>query len=333
MDFNAYSSEVLEWLEGVRKNRGTDAEKTLMLCKNIRDYAREQDDEKLLGYAYYYSGETYYLLNDVDKLFRNLSCSLPYLEHSRQHGLLARAYNILAITSMNRGNAPFAMDYYLNARMYCEKYKLYDIGIIININIGMLYNNFGEYRQAEKYLEQAYDLLQKNKEIPEYYSYLLNIYIGLGNSCFYQEEYMQAQEYALRAKEVCSGHLEELEQIAFACFEARLCNAMGKKEECDRNIAIVQKVSDTRMPILDIFDDLYAYCEMLLDTRKEEEFWKLVELLEKMAREAKIIYMQKRILTLKIRYYKRQKRIVNICRHAVCFLNCPRYWKKKINIS
>ena len=69
MDFNAYSSEVLEWLEGVRKNRGTDAEKTLMLCKNIRDYAREQDDEKLLGYAYYYSGETYYLLNDVDKLF------------------------------------------------------------------------------------------------------------------------------------------------------------------------------------------------------------------------------------------------------------------------
>ncbi len=33
MDFNAYSSEVLEWLEGVRKNRGTDAEKTLMLCK------------------------------------------------------------------------------------------------------------------------------------------------------------------------------------------------------------------------------------------------------------------------------------------------------------
>ena len=66
MDFNAYSSEVLEWLEGVRKNRGTDAEKTLMLCKNIRDYAREQDDEKLLGYAYYYSGETYYLLNDVD---------------------------------------------------------------------------------------------------------------------------------------------------------------------------------------------------------------------------------------------------------------------------
>ena len=83
---------------------------------------------------------------------------------------------------------------------------------------------------------------------------------------------------------------------------------MGKKEECDRNIAIVQKVSDTRMPILDIFDDLYAYCEMLLDTRKEEEFWKLLELLEKMAREAKIIYMQKRILTLKIRYYKRQEK-------------------------
>ena len=110
------------------------------------------------------------------------------------------------------------MDYYLNARMYCEKYKLYDIGIIININIGMLYNNFGEYRQAEKYLGQAYDLLQKNKEIPEYYSYLLNIYIGLGNSCFYQESICRHRNMHCGQKEVCSGHLEELEQIAFACF-------------------------------------------------------------------------------------------------------------------
>lgn len=93
-------------VRGCPEESGNRCRKTLMLCKNIRDYAREQDDEKLLGYAYYYSGETYYLLNDVDKLFRNLSCSLPYLEHSRQHGLLARAYNILAITSMNRGNAP-----------------------------------------------------------------------------------------------------------------------------------------------------------------------------------------------------------------------------------
>lgn len=180
------------------------------------------------------------------------------------------------------------MDYYLNARMYCENIN-YMILALLSILISVCFIIIWGIPAGRKYLEQAYDLLQKNKEIPEYYSYLLNIYIGLGNSCFYQEEYMQAQEYALRAKEVCSGHLEELEQIAFACFEARLCNAMGKKEECDRNIAIVQKVSDTRMPILDIFDDLYAYCEMLLDTRKEEEFWKLVELLEKMAREAKII--------------------------------------------
>lgn len=72
---------------------------------------------------------------------------------------------------------------------------------------------------------------------------------------------------------------------------------------------------------------------MLLDTRKEEEFWKLVELLEKMAREAKIIYMQKRILTLKIRYYKRQEKNREYLQACGLFLNCPRYWKKKINIS
>ena len=84
MDFNAYSSEVLEWLEGVRKNRGTDAEKTLMLCKNIRDYAREQDDEKLLGYAYYYSGETY----SCHYVHESWECSFC-------HGLLSECQNVL----------------------------------------------------------------------------------------------------------------------------------------------------------------------------------------------------------------------------------------------
>ena len=32
------------------------------------------------------------------------------------------------------------MDYYLSALSYCEKYHMQDVGIIVNMNIGTLYN-------------------------------------------------------------------------------------------------------------------------------------------------------------------------------------------------
>lgn len=304
MDFGEYDSQVLEWLEGVQHNRGVDAAKTLQLCDQIREYAREQDDERLLGYACYYSGETYYLLNDVENLFRSISCSLPYLEHSRQHGLLARAYNILAITSMNRGNAPFAMDYYLNALLYCNKYHLDDVGIIININIGVLYNNFGQYKRAQQYLEWGLALLQQQPGIPEYYSYLTNIYVGIGNSFLHRDHLSKAQEYLLAIEKECAVHMEEMDQIACYCFQARLYNAMGKYTRRDASMVRVHELVNDRMPILDIFEDLYEYCEMLFAIGDEEELWNLLELLENMARQAKVINMQRRILILKIRYYK-----------------------------
>lgn len=304
MDFGEYGSQVLEWLEGVQRSRGIDADRTLQLCGYIKEYATEQEDERLLGYACYYSGETYYLLNDVENLFRSISCSLPYLEHSRQHGLLARAYNLLAITSMNRGNAPFAMDYYLNALMYCNKYHLDDVGIMIHINIGVLYNNFGEYRRAQEYLERGLALLQKHPDIPEYYSYLTNIYVGMGNSLLHRNHLGKAQEYLLAAEKDCAVHMEEMDRAACDCFAARLYNAMGKYTQRDACMDRVHGMVNDRMPILDIFEDLYEYCELLFAISDEEELWYFLELLEGMARQAKVINMQKRILGLKIRYYK-----------------------------
>lgn len=304
MDFGEYDSRVSEWLEEMQRSRGVDAGETLRLCGKIREYAREREDERLLGYACYYSGETYYLLNDVENLFRSISCSLPYLEHSGQHRLLARAYNLLAIISMNRGNAPVAMDYYLNALLYCNKYHLDDVGVIININIGVLFNNFREHKLAQQYLEWGLALLQEQPDIPEYYSYLTNIYVGMGNSYLHRDHLDKAQEYLLAVERECAVHMGEMDRIACYCFQARLCHAMGKYDARDEGIARLHGLVNDRLPILDIFEDLYEYCEMLLAIGDEEELWSLLELLENMARRTKVVNMQKRILVLKLRYYK-----------------------------
>lgn len=329
MDFSGYSSQVLEWIEGVQKNRGIDATATLRLCENIKEYAKKQDDEQLLGYAYYYSGETFYTLNNVDQLFKNISCSLSYLEHSKQHGLLARAYNILAITSMNRGNAPLAMDYYLHALIYCNKYNLYETGIIININIGTLYSNFGEYTQSLHYLDRAYAILRDNADIFGYYSYLMNIYMGMANCFLHRDLLEKAQDYVFRVEQECMEHMDEVERIMFSCFKGRLYHLLGKTNLRDECIAKIHQTINPTMPILDIFDDLYEYCEMLFVIGNDDELWELLDTLENMAKQAKIINMQKRLLMLKIRYYKQREKSAEYLQAAGLFFELSELLEKE----
>ena len=67
MEFKEYSKAVMAWVDGVMQNRGADAEKTLKYCADIEQYAKQTGDPKLLGFAYYYAGETYYVLNECQR--------------------------------------------------------------------------------------------------------------------------------------------------------------------------------------------------------------------------------------------------------------------------
>lgn len=304
MGFEAYGNQVHAWIEGVLEGRGVKPGKTLELCRKLLDYGEENGDEKLLGFAYYHMGEMYYLLNDVDRLFLHMSRSLTYLENTRQYELAARAYNILAITSVNQGNVPVAMDYYLSSLAYCEQHHLDDVAMMVDINIGTLYNKFGEYKKAQGYFERAHQMLLSHPRTPDYHTLLMNIYIGMGNSFLYREQLLKAQEYEKRAVQECFLNLSGMEQVCFCCFQARLYHSMGKISLRDACISQIQQNIHEKMALLDIFDDFYSYCELLLSIGYYNEFLEVLRWLEEPAEKMGILYMQKRLLLLRIRYYR-----------------------------
>ena len=256
MDGSNYSSQVQEWIRSAMESRGMDAEKTIRCCEKIEDYARKNKDEALLGFAYYYKGESYYIQNNVDKLFENVSRALAYLDRTGQWELLARGYNILAITSVSRGNAPFAMDYYLNALSYCKRYQMEDIGIIVNMNIGSLYNWLGEYNQAQHFFDRGYQMLQKKKDVPDYYSYLLIFYMGVGNTYLYREVPSKALFYEEKAAKECLNKVRVAERLAFYGYQARLYNSIGQTEKRDESIGEIRKLITQPIEILSVFDDV-----------------------------------------------------------------------------
>ena len=114
MDFYEYNDMVQQWVSQVLENTGKNAELTLKYCRNIIEYGEKNTDHKLIGVGYYYMGETYYGLNDGAHFFEVMGKALSNLNQAEEWEYVARCYNYLGITAMNRGNAPIALDYYLN---------------------------------------------------------------------------------------------------------------------------------------------------------------------------------------------------------------------------
>lgn len=79
---------------------------------------------------------------------------------------------------------------------------------------------------------------------------------------------------------------------------------MGKASLRDACISQIQQKIHEKMALLDIFDDIYSHCELLLSIGYYNEFWEILQWLKEHAEQMGILYMQRRLLLLCIRYYR-----------------------------
>ena len=304
MEFGEYSEAVNAWVNEVLRNRGVNAELTLKYCRDIEQYAGKTDDPKLMGFAYYYSGETYYILNDAGGLFRCITKAIGYLDQAKQWDMVARSYNIMAITSQSRGNALIAMDYYLTGLGYCRKYRLYAEENIINLNLGSLYLVNGQWSEAQKYFEKLAYYVRDEKTTENYYSLTSCVAVSLGR-CFMQREQFERAQQKIECLDQCMGRLEKPEQIAVLCFKAEFYHRAGRVTLRDECIHKIHGMIDMDMAVMDLFEDIYGLCELLLEIDNENVFWDIIDILEKLIKNANIVNLQRRIISLKISYYRR----------------------------
>lgn len=305
MDFCEYNEVVRAWINEVLRNRGVNAELTLKYCADIEQYGAKLDDAKLLGFAAYYSGETYYVLNDIENLFRYITRAISYLDQSSQWEMVARAYNMMAITSLNRGNAPIAMDYYLTGLSYCRKYNLRQEENMIHLNLGNLYLMNGQYSEAQKYFERALRYVKEEPKTEEYYNLMSCISVNLGRCYLLSEKLERAQECMDYIDSQCWSYLQKAERLNALCFKTQYYHSTGRISRRDECIAEIHEQVDADMAVMDIFDDFYDLCQLLLEVQQEEVFWDILSVLEELTKNAKIINLQRRIISLKIKYYRK----------------------------
>ena len=305
MDKTKYNEYVQSWMETIQENCMQDAELTLKLCNDVIEYGNKIKDDSLIAFGYYYCGVVYYVLNDGSHFFEAVTSALAYLSKVEEWDMMSRCYNFLGITSMNRGNAVIAADYYMNAMEYSKKAGNETFANTIAINVGALNIICGRYEEAVEVLTPVYEYFAKHQDSKRYQDYMLALYQNLAKANLCCGRLTEAKrcfdaihsEYELPDDSYLMGTV--------LCAEAMYYHIVGDDEKCEENIARIHKAISTNVPVMDTFDDYFDYCKVLLDRNKQEEFWHIIETLEPLIKNLDFTNLHLKLISLKIKYYRK----------------------------
>ena len=80
---------------------------------------------------------------------------------------------------------------------------------------------------------------------------------------------------------------------------------MGLPAERDACIGQLDEILPENLTILDMFDDFYDYCLVLLEAERDESFWHVIETMEPLIKDFSIINLHLRVISLKMKYYRK----------------------------
>ena len=139
------------------------------------------------------------------------------------------------------------------------------------------------------------------------YRLITCVYIGMGTGFLYRDMPERAAHYAELVSDECAGRIDGIELLSFRCFKAQVCHATGKRAARDECIRLICEEINADIPIMDIFSDLYEFSQLLLEIGNDDAFLRVMEILEPLTWQSKIVNLQRQIISLKIKFYRMHK--------------------------
>ena len=305
VEFEEYNEKVKQLTQGILDTYRKNAELTIKYCNELIAYGENTADSKLLGFGYFYLASTLYCLNDCEHIFDVIVNAIEHLERSGEWRLLARSYNILGIITFNRGNMPVAYDYYLDGLMYCKKYGLLAEQGIINVNCGALNIEAGRYREAMEYFEKAMEYIVSIPDDPGYHIKMISLYENMINCKVLENDFTGIDAMLYEVEKEHLPYADAIDRLGILISKTFYMHRSGQYDKRDECINKIDSGIRPDMLFLDLLEDFFVYLKVLFESDKNDEFWHLVELMEPMLANMKVTGMQVRLLSLKIRYYRK----------------------------
>jgi len=304
MNFDEYDDDVKEWIGLVLANHSVNKKITKLNCKKILRLGMQNDDSKQLGFAYFYMAYINHLENDSRNLIRNLTLGMEHQTKAQMWDLLVRSYNLLGINFDNHGNIPAAIDYYLSAIKYSHEYgRKYEEGYA-NANIGQLYFLLHDYETAISYLKKAHKCINSNKKEKTYARIIVVIEISLGYCYLRKGNMKSALPYFYRIEKADHTNLDYVYSISICSFEIIFSNALAENDKRDKLIDRAIMLLDEAGSLMDVYDDVFIFCDFLYEAGRYEELIHVLERIEELTKVADLANMLLRVTRQKIRYYR-----------------------------
>ncbi|MCR5667337.1 MAG: GGDEF domain-containing protein [Eubacterium sp.] len=307
MEFIEYGSEIRKRLDAVHKNCGTNPEKMEQECQKLEEIADKMEDFKLKGFIAFYRGQNAYLTNQMGDLFRYCLEGMEYQEQAQQWEYIVLSYNLLGITSVNQGNALFAIDYYLSGLNLCEEHHLLTDAYILNMNIGALYMRFGAYDSAHSYLDRSLKLILQDKNKERYYNDITVLYISLANCELHRENLKEVNYYLKKVLDECYEQIDKQIKIYVKTFQVQVYDKEQRYNERDVLIQELMQIFPKIKINMDLYDDFYNFAKYLLKIEQFKEFEIVMHKLEEPIVQSKLIRQQMQFMRLQMDYYDKVK--------------------------
>ncbi len=301
MNLEKYGDNIITLVDAITGGLGSDDETFMSQCSTLESVGLLQEDDALVGFARFKRGEKYYISNEMVEFYTEMVGCLEPFERAGEWEYLARANNLLGIVSMNRGNAPFAMDYYSKALTYCRQHGLKALEIMMNLNIGSLFLTVDECDEAIGRFQNSYEMTETEELDPdEYYSYLSAAMLGLSKAMLRRGDMHAARDMFERLLAGCEGRLEIHDELAVNCFGAILYKSLGDFKQSEAFVSLVGSAIMDEIPVMDVFDDVYDYLSMLSDSGQHSEFDRIVKALEALVIKTNVKNLERRLVQLQL---------------------------------
>lgn len=298
------NKQLENWRQEVLEYRIKDSVRAIKVCDQIEKYALQKKDFENLAFAYFYSGECHYARNEIDSMIEQMTKAVAYLTLSKQWELLARAQNLLAITMSSKGNSSIALDYYLAGIKTCRDHNVTTIICSIHINLGYLYLQNNVYREAQRCFEEAYEICDESPDVQMRMVRLTMIYTNLATCYMLQGDLQKTEEYIHKLHTECESHFQNVDYLYVDCLKARYYHLAEDYAQRDACIKDIDERIKKPMPLLDLFDDLEGVCLLLLDIKCYDTFLHIIGKLEEVVEQSDVMNIERRLLSLKIEYYR-----------------------------
>ena len=327
MDMSNYSSEKQELITRIKENRNARKRGYLKDCRDLLDFAKETDDETLLGVAYYYLGRCYYYSpNQTSKAMKTIKKSLFYAQKTKDYEILARIYNILGIDASNRGLEELALEYYMMGRRYSIQSEDLELQSIIEYNMGYSYMEMGDFEGALKFFMKSYRLTKKYKsknDMAIYIRYIICCVAGILYMHLKKEDRVKKifTELESLAKQYGDRIADVFEEPLNYIFRINYYEMIGEKSLSDEyQHEFIKRLSE-EIVSADSVSDLIRYCDTLMMQDKMELTATYINLVKGTIETIDVPHLSRDYYRMLVTFYEKKqdegKRLEAICSYYV----------------